>query len=78
MEFDLEEITFALANALDLVGTDHHHGKRVAYIASEIGRHIGWQDKTLHDLAIASVLHDFGLSSTREFKQVANHFSPEH
>ncbi len=78
LEFDLEEITFALADAVDLVGIDRiHHGKRVAYIATEIGRHLGWGEEKLHDLATAGVLHDFGLSSTREFQSIARHFSPK-
>ncbi len=70
MEFSLEEITYTLSDALDLVGNQDYHGKRVAYIAVEIGRAMGWEDNTLQDLAMAGILHDCGLSSTRKFKKV--------
>ncbi|MBF0584356.1 MAG: HD domain-containing protein [Magnetococcales bacterium] len=68
MLFDIGEITLSLADSLDLVGVNrNYHGKRVAYLAVEIGKHVGWPEFAIHDLALAAILHDFGLSSSLEF-----------
>ena len=41
---NLHEAVYSLSNALDLVGVTHiHHGKRVAYIAAECAKRLGWQ-----------------------------------
>lgn len=40
---NLHEVVYSLSNALDLVGVNHiHHGKRVAYMATEVGKRLGW------------------------------------
>lgn len=78
MEFNLEDICFALTDALDFVGTTHkNHGKRVSYLATEIGRHLGWSDAMLRDLGMAAILHDVGLSSTREYKTITSKMEME-
>lgn len=67
MEFkvDLTQVTWALSDALDLVGVDIlQHGKRVAFMASECARVLGWESRALGELFLASVLHDCGVSST--------------
>lgn len=77
MEFNLQEITLALSNTLDLVGANRSdHGKRVGYLATEMGRHLGWRDVMLRDLGIAATLHDFGLSSSRDFKNITGSMEP--
>ncbi|MBK7006147.1 MAG: HD domain-containing protein [Burkholderiales bacterium] len=68
---NLHEVVHALSDALDLVGVDHiHHGKRVAYIASECGAALGWDTETQNRLIQAAILHDCGVSSTRTHHQL--------
>ncbi len=65
LHIDLTEVTYALSDALDLVGVKVvQHGKRVAFMALECGRACGWGDDDLVDLFHASLLHDCGVSST--------------
>ncbi|MDX8399392.1 MAG: HD domain-containing protein [Gallionellaceae bacterium] len=62
---NLHEAVYSLSDALDLVGVNHiHHGKRVAYIAAECAKHIGWDGQRLDNLFQAAILHDSGVSST--------------
>lgn len=62
---NLHEAVYSLSDALDLVGVSHiHHGKRVAYMAAECGKHLGWQGQRLDNLFQAAILHDCGVSTT--------------
>lgn len=62
---NLHEAIYSLSDALDLVGVTHiHHGKRVAYMAAECGRRMGWREQRLDDLFQAAILHDSGVSKT--------------
>ncbi|MDD2720787.1 MAG: HD domain-containing protein [Gallionella sp.] len=62
---NLHEAIYSLSDALDLVGVTHiHHGKRVAYMAAECGKRMGWQGQGLDDLFQAAILHDCGVSKT--------------
>lgn len=62
---NLHEAIYSLSDALDLVGVTHiHHGKRVAYMAAECGKHLGWHGPRLDDLFQAAILHDSGVSKT--------------
>jgi putative nucleotidyltransferase with HDIG domain len=62
---NLHEAVYSLSDALDLVGVTHiHHGKRVAYMAAECGKYLGWQGPRLDDLFQAAILHDCGVSKT--------------
>jgi HD-GYP domain-containing protein (c-di-GMP phosphodiesterase class II) len=62
---NLHEAIYSLSDALDLVGVTHiHHGKRVAYMAAECGKHLGWSGHRLDDLFQAAILHDSGVSRT--------------
>lgn len=64
-KINLHEAIYSLSDALDLVGVSHiHHGKRVAYMATEFGKHIGWHGLRLDDLFQAAILHDCGVSRT--------------
>lgn len=61
----LHQAIYSLSDALDLVGVTHiHHGKRVAYIAAEIAKKLGWSGRRLDDLFQAAILHDCGVSKT--------------
>jgi len=62
---NLHEAIYSLSDALDLVGVTHiHHGKRVAYMAAECGKRMGWNGQLLDDLFQAAILHDSGVSKT--------------
>lgn len=63
---DLREAISCLTEALNLVGVDERqHGERVACMATETARLLGWQGRSLSDLFHAALLHDCGVSSTR-------------
>lgn len=69
---NLHEAVYSLSNALDLVGVTHiHHGKRVAYIAAECAKRLGWQGQCLDDLFQAAILHDCGISKTAVHSRLA-------
>ena len=81
-KINLNEIIFSLSDALDLVGVDQiYHGKRVAFIATECAKALGWEKDRLDDLFLAAILHDCGVSNTAihtkltnfEGKNVGNH-----
>ena len=62
---NLHEAVYSLSDALDLVGVTHiHHGKRVAYMAAECGKFLGWSHQRMDDLFQAAILHDCGVSKT--------------
>lgn len=64
-QLNLRELTYALCEALDYVGIDDTlHGKRVAYIACEIGKKLGWRQSKLDKIMLMAMLHDSGVSST--------------
>jgi putative nucleotidyltransferase with HDIG domain len=66
LSLDLREAINCLTEALNLVGVDERqHGERVARMAAETARLLGWQGKTLTDLFHSALLHDCGVSSTR-------------
>ncbi|GAA4500613.1 HD domain-containing phosphohydrolase [Pseudaeromonas paramecii] len=66
-EIVLEEVAYALASALDLVGIDDvQHGQRVALMASACARHGGWSESRCQALMLGGLLHDCGVSSTQQ------------
>lgn len=64
-QVNLQEALYSLSDALDLVGVTHlHHGKRVAFMASECGKSLNWPKTQIDDLFQAAILHDSGVSRT--------------
>lgn len=64
-DINIHEAIYSLSDALDLVGITHiRHGKRVAFIAAECGKHLGWEGQRLDELFEAAILHDIGVSKT--------------
>lgn len=64
---DLNQIVIALTEALDLVGIDEvGHGKRVGYMAFRCAQVLGLDKKARERLFNLGLLHDCGVSSTRE------------
>lgn len=71
MKIDLQSAILSLTGALDFVGIDEvHHGKRVALMAAEIAEELGWDEARGHDLLYAGMLHDCGVSRTREHRNL--------
>jgi len=64
-DINIHEAIYSLSDALDLVGITHiRHGKRVAFIAAECGKFLGWKEQRLDELFEAAILHDIGVSKT--------------
>ena len=71
-EINLREAIYSLSDALDLVGVTHiHHGKRVAFMAVEVGKCLSWSRVQLDDLFQAAILHDCGVSKTAVHAKLA-------
>jgi putative nucleotidyltransferase with HDIG domain len=71
-DINIHEAIYSLSDALDLVGISHiRHGKRVAFIAAECGRQLGWEGRRLDDLFAAAILHDIGVAKTAVHARLA-------
>ncbi len=74
---DLRQIIYVLSDALDLVGVeDREHGKRVAFIAAQIAQEAGIGARDADDLFHAALVHDCGVSSTREHQEITTKMNP--
>ncbi len=61
IQLDIRQVTFALSNAIDLVGVDSiQHGKRVAYMADACGSEANLRNSERIDLFHAGLQHDLG------------------
>jgi putative nucleotidyltransferase with HDIG domain len=73
MKIDLQQLILALSDTIDLVGIDEvWHGKRVAVMAKKCASilGLGWErEKKLFQMGL---LHDCGISSTREHRKVTD------
>ena len=77
-QLNLREVTYALCEALDYVGIDDiKHGKRVAYIACEIAKKLGWRQSKLDKVLLMTMLHDCGVSSTDVHHSIVSHLDWE-
>lgn len=71
-------VILALSDALDLVGVEVvQHGKRVAVLAAHLGRELGWPEDDVRTIALAGLIHDFGVSSTEVHRKLVSTFSWE-
>ena len=71
--FNFHQAIIALTEALDLVGVDEvHHGKRVAVMAAAIGRRLGLPEDDCLFALQAGMLHDCGVSQTREHRHLTD------
>jgi putative nucleotidyltransferase with HDIG domain len=71
----LRQMVLTLSRAVDLVGvTDVFHGRRVGMMAVECAKALGCDAATRHLLFDAGLLHDCGVSSTREHHVIVNEF----
>ncbi len=70
-QINVRQVIHTLAEALDLVGVDEvNHGKRVAFMAVECARVMGFEKDRMDTVHHASLLHDCGVSSTRVHKNL--------
>lgn len=73
LAIDLDRAILALSDSLDFVGVDETgHGHRVALMASLCAEQLEWSVPTRHHLVQAGLLHDCGVSSTREHRSLVN------
>jgi len=65
----------AIETAVSLVGmSDTDHGKRVAFIATQLGRELGYGEQDLAFLFELGLLHDCGVSTAQLHADPVNHF----
>jgi len=65
----------AIETAVSLVGmNDTNHGKRVGYIASQLGKELGLSEQDLQYLFELGMLHDCGVSTEQMHTSLVNHF----
>lgn len=78
LNVDLRQMILALETTVSLVGmNDTNHGKRVGYIASHIGRHMGFSDMDAQYLFELGLIHDCGVSTEQMHSNLVNHFDWE-
>ncbi len=76
---DFRQVIISLSDALDLVGIDEvQHGKRVAFMAVQCGKVLGYPEATLRYLGDAALLHDIGVSSSEVHQQLLLNFDWSH
>ncbi|MGE5476933.1 MAG: HD-GYP domain-containing protein [Bacteroidales bacterium] len=70
---DLDRVVLALSDSLDFIGVDETgHGHRVALMAHMCAEVLEWDAESRHRLVRAGLLHDCGVSSTREHRSLVN------
>ncbi|MGE5517889.1 MAG: HD-GYP domain-containing protein [Bacteroidota bacterium] len=70
---DLDQVILALSDSLDFIGVDETgHGHRVALMAEMCAEALEWDVATRRQLVRAGLLHDCGVSSTREHRSLVN------
>lgn len=75
LNIDLRQMILAIETAVSLVGmNDTNHGKRVGYIASQIGHQLGFSQQDLQFAFELGLLHDCGVSTEQMHSSLVNHF----
>ncbi|MEW5726471.1 MAG: HD domain-containing phosphohydrolase, partial [Pseudomonadota bacterium] len=70
---DLDRAVLALSDALDFIGVDEiGHGHRVGLMAAMVAEGLGWPPERVRDILRAGLLHDCGVSSTREHRHLVD------
>jgi len=68
---ELGQLIRLLARTLDRVGVDDFlHGRRVGMIAVKLARELGWDPAARQRIYEAGLLHDCGVSTTREHRRL--------
>lgn len=75
IQADLQQVIYALSDALDLVGVDDvAHGKRVGVMAAECAKAAGWTGDQVQFVFDLGLLHDIGVSSTTTHQHLVSEF----
>ncbi len=75
LDIDLRQMVIAIETAVSLVGmNDTNHGKRVGYIASQIGYELGFSELDLQFVFELGLLHDCGVSTEQMHASLKNQF----
>ncbi|GKT12086.1 MAG: hypothetical protein ISEC1_P1060 [Thiomicrorhabdus sp.] len=75
LNIDLRQMIFAIETAASLVGmNDTNHGKRVGYIACQIGNELGFSEDDLQYAFELGLLHDCGVSTEQMHSTLVNNF----
>lgn len=75
MIVDLRQMIIAIETAVSLVGmNDTNHGKRVGYIACQIGKQLGFSDADTQFAFELGMLHDCGVSTNQMHANLVNYF----
>ena len=72
---DLRQMIIAIETAVSLVGmNDTNHGKRVGYIACQIGKQLGFSEADIQYAFELGMLHDCGVSTNQMHANLVNYF----
>lgn len=72
---NLRQMIIAIESAVSLVGmNDTNHGKRVGYIACQIGKQLGFSNADLQYAFELGMLHDCGVSTNQMHANLVNYF----
>lgn len=75
LEIDLRQMVLAIEMAVSQVGmNDTNHGKRVGYIASQIGNQLGFSEQAIQYAFDLGLLHDCGVSTQQMHTSLVNQF----
>ena len=75
LNIDLRQMILAIETAVSLVGmNDTNHGKRVGFIASQLGHKLGLSDQDIQYAFDLGLLHDCGVSTEQMHTELVNHF----
>jgi len=75
LDIDLRQMILAIETAVSLVGmNDTNHGKRVGFIASQIGHLAGLDAQEGQFVFELGLLHDCGVSTEQMHSSLVNHF----
>jgi len=75
LRINLRQMILAIETAVSLVGmNDTNHGKRVGYIAGQLGHQLGFSEQMIQFAFDLGLLHDCGVSTEQMHSSLVNHF----
>ena len=75
LAIDLRQMVIAIETAVSLVGmNDTNHGKRVGFIACQIGQQLGFDERETQFAFDLGMLHDCGVSTEQMHANLASMF----
>lgn len=78
LDVDLRQMIIVIETAVSLVGMDDtNHGKRVGFIASQLGYELGFSEEDIRFAFELGLLHDCGVSTESMHNNLVNQFNWE-